>query len=76
MPFEGLISTRQFLLKLRSKNNALSGKRIPLSEDAIRKRQDLMRIIELEKLANTMSHEPSAERTYNPLEGIFRYQPE
>lgn len=48
LPFEGLISTRQFLLKLRGKNNALSGKRIPLSEDAIRKQQDLMRIIEEE----------------------------
>jgi len=31
MPFEGLISTRQFLLKLRGRNNALIDKRIPLS---------------------------------------------
>jgi hypothetical protein len=48
LPFDGIISTRQFLLKLRAKNNALQGKKIPLSEDTIRKRQELMRIIEEE----------------------------
>lgn len=48
LPFDNVISTRQFLLKLRAKNNNLSGKKIPLTEQAIRKRQDLMQILDQE----------------------------
>jgi hypothetical protein len=73
LPFDGIISTRQFLLKLRAKNNALQGKKIPLSEDTIRKRQS-NNYCKLRKLANTLTYEQTAERVYNPLEGTFRYQ--
>lgn len=75
LPFDGVISTRQFLLKIRSKNNNLQGKKIPLTEEAIRKRQDLMQVIDQERQANII-YESSTEHTYNPLEGVFSQQPE
>lgn len=31
LPFDGIISTRQFLLKARGKNTSLHGKKIPLT---------------------------------------------
>ena len=76
LPFSGIISTRQLLLKLREKSH-LDNVVIPLTEEAIRKRPDLLDLIKREKeLAVLEMGTDKLRKVYNPVDGIFREQSE
>lgn len=47
---------------------------IPLLEEQIRKRQDLLILLDREKLKSIQTFDIDQEEIYNPLEGIFKLQ--